>query len=297
MSSKKSVYNQGDKLLLNNDFRNSNLGRLFGIYTNLALNRFKWEGLPPTVESRHIEKALYYYGQCFMYDNSDLGIIALPCTNCGQLNIYGEPTSLNLIAHGKSFTNIDINNGVHIKANNTDFPVYHNIIHYAELISLIDKTIKANVEKLKTPYIVSTTKENEKSYRILLNKIQNDEDEMFIDQSLSNGGRLGIEILNTNVPMYIPNLQQLKHDLECELLTILGINNTSANNDKKERLLVDEVNVNNGEILSYLDIDYHLRQQAAEQINAKYNLNVKVSKNILNLSDELKHSEEDIDNE
>ena len=278
-------------------FRNSNLGRLFGIYTNLALNRFKWEGLPPTVESRHIEKALYYYGQCFMYDNSDLGIIALPCTNCGQLNIYGEPTSLNLIAHGKSFTNIDINNGVHIKANNTDFPVYHNIIHYAELISLIDKTIKANVEKLKTPYIVSTTKENEKSYRILLNKIQNDEDEMFIDQSLSNGGRLGIEILNTNVPMYIPNLQQLKHDLECELLTILGINNTSANNDKKERLLVDEVNVNNGEILSYLDIDYHLRQQAAEQINAKYNLNVKVSKNILNLSDELKHSEEDIDNE
>lgn len=287
MSSKKSLYNNGDKLILNSEFRNSDLGRLFSLYSNLALNRFKWEGLPPSVESRHIERSLFYYGQCFMYENKDLGLIALPCINSGQLNIYGEVTNVNLIGHGQTFTNIDIKDGVHIKANNLDFPIYLNILHYAEMINLINTSIKANVEKLKTPYIVSTTKENEKSYRILLNKIKNGEDEMFIDNSLSNGGRLGIEILNTHVPMYIPNLQQLKHDLECELLTILGINNTSANNDKKERLLVDEVNVNNGEILSYLDIDYQLREQACEKMNKLFNLNVSVEKNILKLSREV----------
>ena len=174
MSSKKSIYNLGDKLIIGNE-ANDDFSRLARIYTNLALNRFKWEGLPPTIESRHIEKALFYYGQCFLYDNKDFGLIALPCTNCGQLNIYGEPTSLNLIGHGQSFNNIDINNGVHIKANNTDFPIYLNITHYANLISMINNTIKANVEKLKTPYIVSTTKENEKSYRVLLNKIKKPE--------------------------------------------------------------------------------------------------------------------------
>ena len=280
MSKIKSSYNLGDKLTLNN-YRDS---RLVSKYLNLCLNRFKWLNLPPSIETRHIEKALVYYGQCFVYDNKDYGLIALPCSSNGQLNIYGEPTHLNLIGHGIQITNVPVSDGVLIRANNLCHPLIHHILYYCELIELIDISIKSNVEKLKTPYIVSTTKENEKSYRILLNKIKNNEDEMFIDNSLSNGGRLGIEILNTHVPMYIPQLQQLKCDLECELLTLLGVNNTSANNNKKERLLVDEVNVNNGEILSYLDIDFYLRNQAIEEINSKFNLDVKIEKTIIELS-------------
>ena len=290
MSSKKSVYNLGDKLLYEN---NNNDNRLLFQYLNLALNRFKWEGLPPTIESRHIEKALIMHGQAFIHDNKEYGLICLPCQIGGKLNIYGEPVTVNMIGHGESFTNIYIKDGVYIKSNNLNYPLILQIHYYADLINSINKTIRKNVEKLKTPYIITTTKENEKSYRILLNKIQNDEDEVFIDSSLSNGGKLGIEILNTNVPMYIPQLESLKHDLECELLTTLGLNNTSANNDKRERLLVDEINVNNGEILSYLDIDYHTRLKACEQLNEKYGLNVSVKKNILELSNEVKEEETD----
>ena len=66
------------------------------------------------------------------------------------------------------------------------------------------------------------------------------------------------------------------------LLTKLVLNNSSIN--KKERLLVDEVNVNNGQILMYLDIDYKNRVLACEQINKKFGLNVQVEKVIDNLS-------------
>ena len=285
MSTNKSIYNLGDKLLLENN-KNSE-SRLIYQYLNLALNRFIWKGLPETIESRHIEKALVMHGQSFVYDHNEYGLICLPCQIGGKLNIYGEPVTVNMIGHGESFTNINIKDGVYIKSNNLNYPLILQIKYYSELINSIDVTIRKNIEKLKTPYIITTTKENEKSYRILLNKINNNEDEVFIDSSLSNGGKLGIEILNTNVPMYVPQLQSLKHDLECDLLSILGLNNTSANNDKKERLLVDEINVNNGEIMSYLDVDFQTRQKACDEINKKFNLNVTVEKNILLMSKEI----------
>ena len=73
----------------------------------------------------------------------------------------------------------------------------------------------------------------------------------------------------------------------------MGLNNSSANNSKKERLLVDEVNVNNGEILMYLDVDYKNRLKACEEKNKKFGLNVRVTKNIENLSTNFLGSEKE----
>ena len=141
-----------------------------------------------------------------------------------------------------------------------------------------------NLKKLKIPYIVATTKQNELTMKNLMKKINNDEDEILLDEKMTNGGNVGIEVLNTNAPYYIDKYQQHKNDLMCEFLTIMRLNNSNANNGKKERLLVDEVNVNNGEILMYLDVDYKNRVKACEEINKRFGLNVKVIKNIENLS-------------
>ena len=70
-----------------------------------------------------------------------------------------------------------------------------------------------------------------------------------------------------------------------ELLTFLGINN--SNTDKKERLLVDEVNSNNDFILVNIDHMYDERKRAVEEINKKFNLNITVDKREVELSGEL----------
>ena len=72
----------------------------------------------------------------------------------------------------------------------------------------------------------------------------------------------------------------------CEFLTLMGLNNSNANNNKKERLLVDEVNVNNGEILMNLDVDFKNRLEACERINKRFGLNISVKKNIFDISNE-----------
>lgn len=279
MSKKKSIWNKGDSLLLQEDINKRNLGRLFFLFSNLALNRFVWEGLPPGLESRHIERALFEYGQCAFYDDNEVGLLCLPAVNSNNINVYGDPTSL--VLHGIGYSkDVKMNDVVRILNNDSGYPTAHTVNYYVNKIYEVDKAMDKNLKKIKLPYVIATTKSNEQSMKILLNKIKSDEDEIFYDEKISNSSDLGVHVLNTNVPYLIDKLQAHKNDLMCEFLTVMGLNNSNANNNKKERLLVDEVNVNNGEILMHLDVDFKNRQKACELINEKFGLNISVKKNI-----------------
>ena len=67
-------------------------------------------------------------------------------------------------------------------------------------------------------------------------------------------------------------------------MTWLGLNN--ANTEKKERLIVDEVNSNNMHILMNLDLEFKNREKACEEINKRYGLNIKVVKAIDEFAEE-----------
>lgn len=291
MSKTKSIWNRGDSLLLSDTLQEQNLGRLFYLFTNLALNRFKWEGLPQGLESRHIEKALFEYGQCAFVDDKEVGLICLGCSNTGGYNVYGEPTNVLLTGVGYS-KNYNITEVERILNNDTLTPTKFHVNYYVNKIHQIDKAIYKNLKQQKRPYIIATDKENQLTMKNVMKNIKEDEEEVYVDKRLDNGGNLGINVLQTGSPFLIDKYQQHKNDLMCEFLTIMGLNNSNANNGKKERLLVDEVNVNNGEILMHLDVDYKNRLEACERINERFGTNISVKKNIFTLSDEFLEGEE-----
>ena len=80
----------------------------------------------------------------------------------------------------------------------------------------------------------------------------------------------------TTTPYVADKLNEYKYELEREILTFFGLNNSF---EKKERLLVDEVNSNNDYINRNVDIMYANRKSACEELNRKFGLNVKVTKN------------------
>ena len=80
-------------------------------------------------------------------------------------------------------------------------------------------------------------------------------------------------VIPTVTPYLVDKLQIQKQEMERELLTFLGINNTL---EKKERLLVDETNSNNQFIKMASDIGFKQRQLACEQMNQMFGLNVSV---------------------
>ena len=40
---------------------------IFNRYKNMSLNMFRWENLPSNMESRHIEEALFNYGNAMLF--------------------------------------------------------------------------------------------------------------------------------------------------------------------------------------------------------------------------------------
>lgn len=285
MSKNKSIWNRGDALLLSDTLQERNFGRIFYEFTNLALNRFKWENLPKGLESRHIEKALFEYGQCAFVDDPELGILCLGCSNTNGYNPYGDPT--HVVLHGVGYSkNFALSEVERILNNDTLLPTKFHVEYYTNKIYEIDKAIYKNLKQQKRPFIVATTKDNQLSMKNIMKQIKEDEEEIYVDDRLANGGKVGVEVLNTNAPYLIDKYQQHKNDLMCEFLTLMGLNNSNANNNKKERLLVDEVNVNNGEILMNLDVDFKNRQEACKRINERFGLNISVKKNIFDISEQ-----------
>lgn len=296
MSKNKSLYNQGSLFLLNNNKVHENQiyneNRLFNHYSNLALNRFRWENLPNGLESRHIESALFMQGQAFFYKDKVKGLTCLPCSPLG-LNFLGDPTHVNVT--GVDFTeNLPVEEGIRILENDMQVaPVFH-LMHYVDLMNETEQTIFMNLGQQRFPFIVPTSVENELTVKNLFGKIGNFVKTIFTDKNMSDNinGKEGIRVLQTGVPYLLDKLQDFKHDYEAELFTYLGLNN--ANTDKKERMVVDEVNVNNGQILMSLDIGYKNRLKACELINKKFGLNVKVIKVIDEIENNLFGGEEDV---
>ena len=241
-------------------------------YRNIVLNLYEWDNLPEGMESRHIETALLLNGQAFFYEHEHLGFICLPCSNSGQMNIYGEPTSVIISGHG--FTeNKHITEGIRILNNPRVIPTDLTLNYYCTKLAQIDSTINTNLIQQKVPFIFATTKENEFTIKNLYSKMYSGEPAIFVDQSLLTNGDLNIQSISCEAPYLIDKLQAHRFEIEKELLTFLGINTTI---EKKERLLQDETNANNEQITLNIEIGLRERERACKEINKRFGLDISV---------------------
>ena len=246
--------------------------RLINHYQMLALNRYKWENLPNGIESRYIEQMLYDNGECAMFDHPDLGLCVLRSSSRENLNIYGEPTKLTLTGFNEHRV-VMMDECVRILNNDLGLPTLQNISYYARRMAEIDDIIMQNLRQQRVPYLFATNENNQLSLKILYDQIYQGEPAIFIDKEMLKGEPENIMVLPMQAPYLVDKLQIQKQEMERELLTFLGINNTL---EKKERLLQDETNSNNQFIKMSSDIGFKQRQLACEQINEMFGLNVRV---------------------
>ena len=246
--------------------------RLTKHYQMLALNRYKWENLPNGIESRYIEQMLYDNGECAMFDHPDFGLCVLRSSSRENLNIYGEPTKLSLTGFNEHRT-VMMDDCVRIMNNDLALPTLPNIVYYARRMAEIDDIIMQNLRQQRVPYLFATDENNSFSMKTLYDRMYQGEPAIFIDKDMLKGEPENIMVIPTVAPYLVDKLQVQKQEMERELLTFLGINNTL---EKKERLLVDETNSNNQFIKMASDIGFKQRQLACEQMNEMFGLNVSV---------------------
>ena len=246
--------------------------RLTKHYQMLALNRYRWENLPNGIESRYIEEMLYDNGECAMFDHPDFGLTVLRSSSRENLNIYGEPTKLSLTGFNEHRT-VMMDDCVRIMNNDLALPTLPNIVYYARRMAEIDDIIMQNLRQQRVPYLFATDENNSFSMKSLYDRMYQGEPAIFIDKEMLKGEPENIMVIPTTAPYLVDKLQIQKQEMERELLTFLGINNTL---EKKERLIVDETNSNNQFIKMASDIGFKQRQLACEQMNQMFGLNVRV---------------------
>ena len=258
--------------------------RLTKYYQMLALNRYKWENLPNGIESRYIEQMLYDNGECAMFDHPDLGLSVLRSSSRENLNIYGEPTKLTVTGFNEHRT-IMMDECVRILNNDLGLPTLQHITYYARRMAEIDDIIMQNLRQQRVPYLFATDENNSLSMKTLYDRIYQGEPAIFIDKEMLKGEPENIMVIPTTAPYLVDKLQIQKQEMERELLTFLGINNTL---EKKERLIVDETNSNNQFIKMASDIGFKQRQLACKQMNEMFGLNIRV----IETQDEMKEEVE-----
>lgn len=238
----------------------------------IAKSVFKWNDLPNGMDEKWIERYLFEEGRCVFFHDKDKGFMVAKVTDSGIVNLYDEPTVIRPIATNYVYEDLkNYKECVVIRNNDIEIPTSNTIRLYALRLTEITRTIDVNISAQKTPKIVLCSEKQRLSMKRVINQTGDNELVIFGDNNLDIEG---IKVLDVNAPIVFDKLQVQKHAIWNEAMTYLGVNN--ANQDKKERLVADEVSANNEQVNISADVMLKARERACESINKLFNLNISV---------------------
>lgn len=258
-----------------------------------ALSRYHFENLPETMSERVILQSLALYGQVIAFERMGQWFM-LPGGATEDFNMYGDPKygyvwgrngfteRVRLFVPGgdeSNFLNEGLNSekggtphGVFIRENAICFPFVRYAIEYAQAIADSMRTLDVCRQNIKQPYIVVAEEMLIPTVKEFF-KQRNENVETIVSSGVFPADKINILPFETNA-------QNLKNSTDMiewywNQWNLLCGSGGNANADKKERLLVDEVNANNESSESYTDNCIQYIQQGLDILNKVAGLNIK----------------------
>lgn len=214
-----------------------------------AMSLFTWK-LPDNWDKDYFLYTLYCWGYVAIVKTDKYGVIPQGCT-LGGLNIFYRPTWA-LISNPllKGILRPIIDEQCTLFKLRPDYAGIMDVTsHYAELLAMVTETVATNLYNSQLSYVFTADgKAAAESFKKLYDRIHSGNPAAVIDKSLMDkDGKPRWTAFEQNLRnvFICPELQAFKKDLLNEYLTLIGI--PTANTEKKERLIVDEVNSNNVE--------------------------------------------------
>lgn len=261
--------------------------------TELSISMFDWKNLPETIDARFLELALFNDGMAVFFKDEVMGYLGLQVMIGGTLDVYRIPITRTAFAQNGYQMKLDQSNSVII---------FNNMLHTNSILDVqemskrlyeIQRTIDVNVIQQKTPKIITCTENQRLVMKNLYAQYMGNEPFIFGDKNLDLSG---IKTFDTTSPYVADKLYDLKTQYWNEALTYLGISN--VNTVKKERMITDEVQRNLGGTIASRYSRLFMRQQACEQINKMFGLNISVDyREDMQVLDTYDANEADLSNE
>lgn len=248
-------------------------GQYLSILRQVSISMFEWKNLPPTVDSRYIEQALFYNAGAVYFNDEVMGNLALNVVCHGKFNVYGEPIRRRAYSkynqYQKELTDSD---SVVIWNNMDRTPTYPIIELFSQRLYNLDRIIDVNANAQKTPVLVKCDQKQRLTLLNAFKEMDGNSPVIFADNSFDENS---IICLKTDAPYVCDKIYDLKTNIWNEALTYLGI--PSANVMKKERLIKDEVLRGLGGTLANRYSRLSEREHAVKKINNMFGTNIEVT--------------------
>lgn len=278
--------NYTDRLM--GDFKNNPLKNRKSLYermyvrvlTEICTNRFNWVGLPDEIDKRFLELELFRRAlTVFFWDDTYDRYFALRGSGAGKWNMYDNPVSFNVI--GNTMINRMLKAGddcIPIWANTMRTPDWDIVMLQSTKLAEVERTIEITLSLMRMPYIIGVDDNERLSFINMLRQVQEGQLAVFGTQGLTESIKDKVNLLDVGIDKeMVLNLQIAKSKIWNETMTLLGINN--ANQEKRERLVADEVSANDSQIMAVRNSSLSARVYAVELINKKFGLNIDVEWN------------------
>lgn len=237
----------------------------------LAENVFEFKNLPSFIDVSYLNKELLRRGSIAFFEDEVMGVIALPYTNIGTLDVYGRPRQIQVIGRNGYNKTLKTGEFVIMYDNNGRYPLYLDILQSAERIALCKRVEDINISQQKTPRIWLTNSDKLETVKDMLNQVDGNVETVL---AYDNVDLDDISAVCEPAP-YITDKIDLHLEKEwAEFFRLIGVANLVE--QKRERLIQDEMTASQGGTIASRYSRFNPRQRAIDEINKKWNLGMEV---------------------
>lgn len=237
----------------------------------LAENVFEFKNLPEFIDVSFLNKTLLRQGAIAFFKDEVLGLIALPFETVGNKDVYGRPTTIKVNGNNGYTRILKPSEYVIMYDNNGRYPLYLDICQMAERISLCVRTEDVNMLHQRTPRIWKTSKDKELSVKNMINEIDSMQETVVAYSSIDVDD---MNAILAPAPYVTDKIDSHLDKLWAEFYRLIGIANLQE--QKKERVIVDEMVASQGGTIASRYSRFEPRQHAIEMINKKFNEQISV---------------------
>ena len=247
----------------------------------IAVSRYRWDGLPEGVNAQQMEYWAVADGYCALcYDESlksdpymraPEGFVVMRCALASMPDNYNLPLDIHaysVTGYNGMFTS---DNSVLLLNTPLRFSMLSNIEHFARRLADIDRTLDLQLSAQKTPKILQGKDEQQLTLANIARKMRMNVPFIRLNSSFDTEN---IRVLDMSADFEGVAIQTVKHQIWNECMGYLGINN--VNEDKRERMISSEVRNNMGDVIIRRNVGLQMRRKFAEQANALFGLAISV---------------------
>lgn len=238
----------------------------------LALSRYKWNGLPLTVDETFLEKMLLMRGGVAFFIEEDVGLLSLPFNFAGEFDIYWNPANFFVYGARGFHRLLDNQNAVICYNNQLKLGDFEIIEFYARKLYLLDMIMDINSQAHKTPLLINCEQDVKQTLIQVFNDYDGNKPAIFANKKRLNPNDLSV--IKLDAPFNLDKLKEYQKTIWNEALEMLGITNTV--NQKKERMTLNESAMSVGGSLYFRNSGLIERRKACAKLKEMYGVDITV---------------------